>query len=122
MVTSTIRPLTEIGAHRPLCQHQVRVAAGLKTDASQRGAYQRRRLGVPVDQCGRRGDFTFDGRVLCRAHAGAEALRLMLAAQPRTDAQEVANPRCGCPGDVVDRAIFGGGICGKGGCPYGGDL
>lgn len=73
-----ITPLTEIGSNRALCAFKIHVAAGLKTTAAQRGLYQRKRLGVPVDQCGKRGDFRVDGEVRCRAHAGHEALNHLL--------------------------------------------
>ena len=71
-------PVKEIGSHRPLCTAKIRVAAGLKTDASQRGAWQRKRLGVPVDQCGHRADFLLNGAPTCRPHAGARALEILL--------------------------------------------
>jgi hypothetical protein len=73
-----ITPVREIGNRRPLCTTTIRVAAGLKTTASQRGAYNRKRLGVPVDQCGARADFIVDGAPTCRPHAGAAALTHML--------------------------------------------
>jgi len=73
-----ITPLTEIGAHRPLCTFTIHVAAGGLTEAAKRSAYQRKRLGVPVDQCGKRGDFRVDGAVRCRNHAGHEALNHLL--------------------------------------------
>lgn len=117
-----IKPLTAIGANRALCQHQVHVVANLATNAARRGAYQRERIGVPVDQCGKRGDFTFAGVVLCRAHAALEALRILLAGQPRTNAQEIALPRCGCGSETVRRVLIENGVCGRGGCPYGGDF
>ena len=73
-----ITPVKEIGNRRPLCEVKIRVAAGLKTSAAQRGAYQRKRLGVPVDQCGARADFLIDGQPTCRPHAGAAALNHLL--------------------------------------------
>jgi hypothetical protein len=69
-----IKPVREIGKNRPLCTTKIRVAAGLKTHAAQRGAYQRKRLGVPVDQCGAVSDFIVDGEPTCRTHASAMAL------------------------------------------------
>lgn len=74
-----ITPVREIGAYRPLCETTIRVAAGIKTTAAQRGAYQRKRLGVPVDQCGARSDFRVNGKPICRAHAGQLALAHLLA-------------------------------------------
>lgn len=122
MMAPTIKPLAEIGANRPLCEHKVRVAAGLATTEAQRAAARRKHIGVTIDQCGKRGDFRFGGVVLCRAHAGQEALRLMLADQPRTDAQEIAHPRCQCSSETVRRVLVDHGTCAMGGCPYGGDF
>lgn len=76
-----IDPLKEIGAYRALCVETVRVAAGMKTGTAQRRAFVAKRKGHPVDQCGHRGDFTVDGRVLCRAHAQAAALAHVLENQ-----------------------------------------
>lgn len=119
-----VDPLKEIGAHRALCVETVRVAAGLKTGTAQRRAFVARRAGIPVDQCGHRGDFTVDGRVLCRAHAQAAALAFVIEHQvrERTDADEIAQPRCGCPSDTVRRVIVEHGTCSMGGRPYGGDI
>lgn len=41
---------------------------------------------------------------------------------PRTDAEEIARPRCGCGSDIARRVIIDHGTCGMVGCPYGGDL
>lgn len=76
-----IKPVSEVGADRSLCVHQVRVAAGLSTRSSQHGAYERKRKGVPIDQCGKRSDFLVDGQPICRAHAGQMALAQMLKEQ-----------------------------------------
>lgn len=38
------------------------------------------------------------------------------------EVEEIANPRCGCTSDVARRVIIDNGTCGKGGCPYGGDI
>lgn len=40
----------------------------------------------------------------------------------RTDADEIADPRCRCPTATVERVIRDHGTCGMGGCPYGGDI
>ena len=74
-----IEPAKEIGAYRPLCVHKVRVAAKLATLSARRGAWQRKQIGVPVDQCGKRSDFLIDGKPICRAHAGAMALAFLLS-------------------------------------------
>lgn len=73
-----IEPLTAIGDARGRCETTIRVAAGLKTLAAKRGAWQRENIGVPVDQCGKRADFAVDGVPTCRAHAGAAALAHLL--------------------------------------------
>lgn len=43
-------------------------------------------------------------------------------AATRTDADEIARPRCGCPTATIERVIRDHGTCGMGGCPYGGDF
>ena len=68
-----VKPVTEIGVHRPACTHKVRVA-GKPTNASKIAAYAREKKGIPVDQCGARSDFLVDGAPVCRTHAGALAL------------------------------------------------
>lgn len=73
-----IKPVTEIGSNRPLCTMTIRVAAGLASNSAKYGAGQRKRRGVPIDQCGARGDFLVDGEPRCRPHAGQEALRHLL--------------------------------------------
>jgi hypothetical protein len=66
----------EIGANRPLCSRTIHVAEG--TTAARRGAYQRQLKGLPVNACGARADFLFDGAPLCRAHAGQEAIQVLM--------------------------------------------
>lgn len=117
-----IEPMKPIGANRPLCEQKIRVAAGLVTKEAQRGAHRREMRNIPVNQCGRRSDFTVDGTPLCRAHAGQVALAHLLEPPPRTDADEIARPRCGCSSETVRRVIVEHGTCTMGGCPYGGDL
>lgn len=77
-----VTSLTEIGKHRPLCEAKVRVAASGATHSAERRAYVARKAGYPVDQCGTRGDFRVDGKVLCRQHAQARALEHVMANQP----------------------------------------
>jgi hypothetical protein len=57
----------------------------------------------------------------------AESIRVVLdivatVPRERTQAEEVANPRCGCPTETARRVIVEYGTCTKGGCPYGGDI
>ncbi|HLY89062.1 MAG TPA: hypothetical protein VKQ27_08765 [Acetobacteraceae bacterium] len=51
----------------------------------------------------------------------AEILALLTHTE-KTDEQEIARPRCGCPTETVRRVIQDHGTCGMGGCPYGGDI
>lgn len=73
-----ITSLTEIGANRPLCTKTIRVAAGVKSNSAKYGAALRKGRGIPIDQCGKRGDYRVDGEVRCSAHAGQEALHHIL--------------------------------------------
>jgi predicted FMN-binding regulatory protein PaiB len=52
----------------------------------------------------------------------ADAILNLLSRTEKTDEQEIANPRCGCPTETVRRVIVEHGVCGMGGCPYGGDI
>lgn len=51
-----------------------------------------------------------------------DAVLDLAGTRQRSDEDEIANPRCGCPMGTVRRVIVDHGTCGKGGCPYGGDL
>lgn len=55
---------------------------------------------------------------------GARAIVRALAKlnAPRGDAEEAAQPRCGCTPEIARRVIVDHGTCGMGGCPYGGDV
>lgn len=72
---TVVTKLQEI--NRPLCQHKVHVGGG-QTITRRRREDQTKRLGIPLDQCGARGDFRLDGAVLCRMHAGHVALEILL--------------------------------------------
>lgn len=122
MTGMTIKPALEIGDARGRCTHRVRVSK-TETGQKQRSAYARRKIGVPEDQCGRRSDFIVDGARMCRGHAGAAALEHLLeASRPRTNEEEIANPRCRCPTARVRHVIIEHGTCPMAGCPYGGDV
>ncbi len=73
-----IVPVTQVGRERPLCTFKIRLAEGLKTNSAQFGAFERKRKGIPVDECGKTGDFLVDGDPRCRAHAGQAALRYLV--------------------------------------------
>lgn len=68
-----------IGKNRPPCQEPIQVAAGLKMRAAQHGAYERKRRGIPIDQCGDRSSHQVDGKNVCLRHAGSLALAHVMA-------------------------------------------
>jgi len=64
-----------------------------------------------------------DGRLDDVDLDAADAILSLVGSKPeRTDTDEIARPRCGCPSETARRVIVDHGVCGKGGCPYGGDL
>jgi len=73
-----VKAVTAIGAGRPPCEQEIRVAEGLKTRCAQHGAWRREQAGLPINQCGSRSDFIVDGSPRCRAHAGQMALNYLI--------------------------------------------
>lgn len=73
-----ITALPGVGSEKRPCEQEIRVAAAMDTMAAMYGAAERARKGIPLNQCGIRGAFLVDGKPLCRAHAGAAALRHIL--------------------------------------------
>jgi hypothetical protein len=114
-----VEKIDEVGANRPQCVHTIQIDADLKTNAARYSASERRRKGLPIDQCGQRASFIVDDRALCRPHAGQVALDHMLAASSRPSVLDLpACPFCG----KTREAFSARSTCGHGGCPWGGDF
>jgi len=69
--------LTEIGLRKPACEERVRLSAQ-DTNTKAYRVSQAQRAGRDPTLCGARGFVRFDGTVLCRAHAGQRALKIMM--------------------------------------------
>ena len=65
-------------AARPPCEATVRVAEGMGTRTAQHRQYLATRRKLPVDQCGARAMFEIGGVKMCRPHAGAAALEILM--------------------------------------------